>query len=171
MPQGEEAAPAATAPAGRTTRARPTVLLVLAACFFVARIATGIQEAYRPPRPGGLVRWLSPAALEAMPPAARRPILYAFSAPAGRCEPCAEMDGDLFSRPAAADFINATFIAVRVTDDDPSPAGTALRIRHQVATLPTLVVVHPDTREPRRLEGYPGRGQALGFLKLATGGR
>jgi thiol:disulfide interchange protein len=155
-------------PRGDSTRARPTGLLILAGLLLLARVATGIHEAYRPPRAGGLVHWLTPAEVEAMPAGPRKPILYDFSA--AWCIPCKQMDGELYSNPAAADFVNDTFVAVRVTDEDRSPAATVLRSRHRVAALPTMVVVHPDTKDPRRLEGYPGRRQALGFLKTAAAG-
>jgi thiol:disulfide interchange protein len=151
-----------------TTRARPTALLVIAGVLLVARIATGVYEASRPPRPGGLVHWVSAGEVEALTQGSRKPVFYDFSA--SWCVPCRQMDGELFSNAGTADFINDTFIAVRVTDDDQSPASVAIRRRHQVTALPTLVVVHPDSTEPKRLQGYPGRRQAIAFLRFAAAG-
>jgi thiol:disulfide interchange protein len=145
------------------------VLLALAAFFLVARIATGVHEAWSPSRPGGLVRWTSPAEVESLPAGSTKPILYDFSA--SWCVPCKQMDGELFSNAAAADFINNTFIPVRVTDEDQSPASVALRRRHHVDALPTVVVVHPGTTEPQRMQGYPGKRRAMEFLRLAAAGK
>jgi thiol:disulfide interchange protein len=152
-----------------TTRARPRLLLALAATFLVARVATGLYEAYRPPRPGGLVRWVTPAEVDGIAATTRKPILYDFSA--AWCEPCKEMERELFSDAATANFINDNYIAVRVADEDQSDAATALRRRHQVTALPTIVVKHPDSAEPRRQQGYPGKRQAAGFLRAAARGK
>lgn len=151
-----------------TTRARPTALLIVAGVLLIARIATGVHEAARPPRPGGLVHWVSAGEAEAMAQGSRKPVFYDFSA--SWCVPCKQMDGELFSNAGAAEFINDTFIAVRVTDDDQSPAAVAVRRRHQVTALPTIVVIPPDSKEPKRLQGYPGKRQVIAFLRLAASG-
>jgi hypothetical protein len=57
---------------------------------------------------------------------------------------------------------------VRVADDDQGPASAALGAKHEVEGLPTLIVVHDATGEPRRLEGYAGKRRTLAFLKRAA---
>jgi thiol:disulfide interchange protein len=167
MPPADSAvAPAARSPP-TSTRARPRVLMVVAALFLIARIATGVHDAYSPPRAGGLVHWLAPGDPEIAEQAGRKPVLYDFSA--SWCEPCHAMDRELFSDPESANYINSTFVAVHVTDEDQSEAATALRHRHQILSLPTLVVVPHDGKEPRRAQGYPGRRQTMVFLRATSG--
>jgi thiol:disulfide interchange protein len=148
-----------------STRARPTVLLSLAAVFLVARMAAGIYDARHPPRPGGLVNWRAIDGAVAAAAAEHKPILYDFSA--SWCEPCRMMERELFANAEAASFINSNFVAVRVTDDDRSPAAIELQSQHGVEGLPTLLIVHDPKGEPRRLEGYQGKRQTLAFLKRA----
>jgi thiol:disulfide interchange protein len=167
MPPADSAvAPAANSPQPTSTRARPRVLMVVAALFLVARIATGVHDAYSPPRAGGLVHWLAPGDPAIAEQAGRKPVLYDFSA--SWCEPCHAMDRELFSDPESANYINNTFVAVRVPDEDQSEAATALRHRHQILSLPTLVVVPHEGKEPRRVQGFPGRRQTMGFLRGAA---
>jgi thiol:disulfide interchange protein len=149
-----------------STRARPRTLMALAGALLVARIALGVHDAYSPPRSGGLVRWLTPGDPEIAQLAARKPVLYDFSA--SWCEPCHAMDRQLFSDPDSANYVNATFVPVRVTDEDKSEAANALRSRHNVLGLPTLVVVAKEGKEPHRFQGFPGRVQTMGFLRVAA---
>jgi len=148
-----------------STRARPTVLIVVAAILFAARLTAGVSEALHPPRPGGLVAWRALDGAAAAAAAEHKPILYDFSA--SWCEPCRKMERELFANPEDAGFINGSYIPVRVTDDDKSAAAAKLATQHEVEGLPTLLVVYP-TGEPRRLQGYPGRRSTLMFLKHAV---
>jgi thiol:disulfide interchange protein len=140
--------------------------MALAGLFLIARVATGVHDAYSPPRAGGLVHWLTPGDPAIAEQAGHKPVLYDFSA--SWCEPCHAMDRELFSDAESANYINSTFVAVRVADEDQSGAATTLRRRHQILALPTLVVVPHEGKEPRRSQGFPGRRQTMGFLRAAA---
>ena len=80
------------------------------------------------------------------------------------------MKREVFSDAGSADFINATFLPVRVADEDQSKAATALRQLHSVMALPTMNRRRlPESKEPRRMQGYPGKRQVMGFLRAAPG--
>ncbi len=94
---------------------------------------------------------------------------YDFSA--SWCGPCRQMEKELFADPEAASFISASYLPVRVPDEDHGVASVALRDEHTVDGLPTLIVVHGLKNDTRRLEGYPGKRRTLAFLKRALTAR
>jgi thiol:disulfide interchange protein len=151
---------------GPSTRSRPIFLGTLAAGLLVARLALGIYDARHPPPPGGLVRWTSLENAQIAAAIEKRPILYDFSA--SWCEPCRQMEREVFADAAAAGFINQTYLAIRVVDDDQSPGAVALRAHHGVGGLPTLVVVYAGDWPPARTEGYRGKGRTIAFLRQAA---
>jgi thiol:disulfide interchange protein DsbD len=144
---------------------RPTILIALAGVLLAARLAAGVNEALHPPKPGGLVTWRALDGAAAAAAAEGKPILYDFSA--SWCEPCRKMERELFANPEDAALINASYVPVRVTDEDKSPAAEKLATQHEIEGLPTLLVVYAKG-EPRRLGGYPGHRNTLQFLKRAT---
>jgi thiol:disulfide interchange protein len=152
----------------RSTRGRPTVLLAVAAGLLVARVAIGVYDAHHPAPVGGLVHWRAPETAEAAAATEGRPILYEFSAT--WCQPCQQMELEVFADAEAADFINQTYVAVHVADEDRGAVSTALRKEHRVDGLPTLLVVHPGDTRPVRVEGYRGKRLTLAFLRQAAAG-
>src|SRR5438309_10140705 len=96
----------------RSTRARPTVLLVVAAGLLLTRVALGLYEARHPSAAGGLVNWRRLEGAEISSARENKPILYDFSA--GWCEPCRQIDHEVFADAEAADFINRIYLPVRV---------------------------------------------------------
>src|SRR5436190_726844 len=112
-----------------STRARPTVLIGLAAVLFAGRLAAGINEGANPPHPGGLVSWRPIDGAVAAATAEHKPILYDFSA--SWCEPCRQMERGVFANPDDARFINDSYIPVRIIDDDTSAAAATLSKDHE----------------------------------------
>ncbi len=154
---------------GRSTRARPTVLLVLAAGLLLARVALGVYEARHPAGAGGLVNWRRAEGAEIASAIEKKPILYDFSA--GWCEPCRQMEHEVFADAEAAAFINKTYLPVRVPDEDQSATLVALRARYEVGSLPTLLIVHPGAPRPFRTDGYAGKRRTMSFLRGAASPR
>jgi thiol:disulfide interchange protein len=144
----------------------PRALIGVAGALLIARIALGVWRAAHPLPTGGLVHWTSPSdAAAAADGADARPILYDFSAT--WCEPCQQMEHQVFADPEAAAFINATYRPVRVSDDDASAAATGLRAQNRVSGLPTLVVQRRGGSRSH-LEGYAGKRRTLAFLTDAA---
>jgi thiol:disulfide interchange protein len=149
--------------AAGSTRRRPTVLLAIAGVDLLARIGVGIHEANRPPTPT-LVRWVDVDGAAARGAAEEKPMLYDFSA--SWCQPCKRMEREVFADAQAAQFINRTFIPVRITDDDERSGARVLRSSHDVQGIPLLVVVRGDKKQ--RQEGYRNKALTVRFLERAA---
>jgi thiol:disulfide interchange protein len=146
-------------------RSGTNVLRVLVGGFFLAWVVSAIYGAL-PVKKGGHVKWRPIDGAAAAAAAERKPILYDFSAT--WCQPCQEMERQLFANKAAAAFINGNYVPVRVDDEDKGPLPDDLRERYAVASLPTLLVIGPSsTGEPRRHEGFGSRDETLAFLRKA----
>ena len=78
------------------------------------------------------------------------------------------MDREVFSDPASANYINTTFVPVRVTDEDHSEAAAALRTHHEILGLPTLIVVPHQGKDPA---AHPGVSRTPPDDRVLTGGR
>jgi thiol:disulfide interchange protein len=146
--------------AGGSTRATPRTLLLVAAALLLVRVITGVWEGLHPPKHPDLVHWRPIDAAVAEAKAAKKPILYEFSA--AWCGPCRTMSEDMFEDRANAQFIDRNFVPVKVVDrmrEDGHNTDEVdlLEKRFAVKAFPTVVVVPPDGGEPTTIEGYPGQ--------------
>lgn len=163
--------PPADAPRG-ATRGLPAILLGIAAVLLAARITVMLVErGHEPAAVKGLVRWQSIAAGQAEARAARKPILYDFTAE--WCGPCKTLEREVFADQGAAGMIANNFVPIRVTDrqreDGRNPPDVgALQARYNVRAFPTLVVVRPDSSVAVRVEGYRGKGDVVRKLMEAS---
>ena len=161
--------PVDAAPSG-STRATPRALLILAAALLVLRVATGVREHAHPPAAVEKVAWRPIAEGEAIARAGGRPILYDFTAE--WCAPCRLLGHEVFADPHSAEWINRSFVPVRVLDrtreEGRNPAAVdTLQRRYHVQAFPTLVVVPPRGGEPETIEGYPGAREVMKRLSEA----
>ncbi len=151
-----------------STRARPTVLLGLAAVLLLARVGTGVWEHLHPPQLQELVTWSAPATPAPGPggEVQGKPVLYEFTAE--WCAPCKKMKREVFGDRDAAEFINRSFHPVRILDTDESAGAQAVRQQQRVTGFPTLLVMLP-AGAPRASEGYSNKQETLQFLRTALG--
>jgi thiol:disulfide interchange protein len=148
--------------AGTARQAGWTIVRLLVAGFFLAWLVAVIYGAL-PPRK--LVKWRAVEGAATAAAAAHKPIFYDFSA--SWCEPCKQMDREVFANAEVAGFINSNFVPVRVTDEDKAPAADGLRSEYRVQVLPTLLVVQRPGGDLRRIEGFHDKRLTLAFLKTA----
>ena len=119
-----------------STRARPTVLIGLAAVMFAGRLAAGINEGANPPHPGGLVSWRPIDGAVAAATAEHKPILYDFSA--SWCEPCREELSSLSHLLDRQGRVPISIVGVNV-------AEVPARVRRFLETAPVRFPVLLDT--------------------------
>jgi len=154
-----------------STRRAPVLLLWVAGVLLAARIGLGVYQGRHQPTSRDLVNWRPVVAAEAEARKARRPILYDFTAE--WCPPCRAMQREVFGDRSEADFIDKTFVPVRVLDRKREsgrnpPEVEALQKRFKIDSFPTLVVVSPRGGEPVVLSGYVGKVRTLSALNEAA---
>lgn len=182
MPGSIESAPSTAgvsappeSPAGSQSKV-PSILLLVLAAAALFRIVTAVTD--RRSGPGevgqaGLVRWTSLSTAQATARATGKPILYDFTAE--WCGPCRMLDGDGWSDPKVAAFVNEAYVPTRVMDrvreEGRNPAVVdELQRRYGVGAFPTLVVAAPDGRQIAIAQGYSGKQKLVEFLESSRSG-
>ncbi|HKK89700.1 MAG TPA: thioredoxin family protein [Saprospiraceae bacterium] len=79
------------------------------------------------------------------------------------CLPCQMMEEHTFSSPGIIEILNQEFVAVQY--DIQSFDGVALKSEYSIKSLPTLLVLHPDGTELKRLQGAMSATELLSELK------
>lgn len=153
-----------------STRARPTLLLIVALALLVARVVVGIYQEKHPPAMADLVHWRPIEGSEATAREQHRALLYDFTA--DWCVPCQVMQREVFADPVIAREIERGFLPVRVLDrtreeGSNTPAVDSLLRRFRVNSFPTLVVVPPGGGDPVVMVGYEGRAATIQRLRAA----
>jgi thioredoxin-related protein len=141
----------------------PYGLLCSAAVSLIITIAVGFYESKHPPQLPDLVHWSQLAVVDES--SAAEPILYDFSSK--HCDPCDQMQQEVFGDEDLVRQISRAFIPVRVEEDDQSPSATELRQRFSVTAYPTLVVSGHGLKEPMFLHGYEGKEATARFFRRA----
>ena len=93
-------------------------------------------------------------------PSAKTVFVYLYS---DTCDPCTRVKTELFSDASIADFINNSFIPVKL--DISTAEGKTFSRTYQLVYTPTFIFLGPDKKEIDRLSGLQGRGPFLSSLK------
>jgi thiol:disulfide interchange protein len=154
-----------------TTRAQPRWLQVAVPLLLVARVASAVYENHHPSLPNSLMAWVPLAQARVLSRERNIPILYDFTAE--WCEPCHELERQVFNDADAARLINASYIPVRLVDrmneeGENPPEVDALQREFKVTGFPTLAFALPDQKKPSTLSGYQGYSETLEFLLLPS---
>src|SRR5713226_1979726 len=152
----------------------PSVLLIAFVLAVIFRAVVGLTDREKKDAGTGLVAWQSLETAGAAARAARKPVLYDFTA--AWCPPCHRLDAEGWGDSKIAATINDSFLPVRVMDrareegKNPPPIEELQR-RYSVVAFPTLIVADGDGRQVARFEGYRGRAALVRFLDEARARR
>ena len=154
-----------------SSRALPRGLVGVVLLLLAARVAGALYESSHPSVPTSLVNWVPLEQAEALSRERRLPIFYEFGAE--WCEPCKDLNAEVFNDDETAREINATYIPVRVVDarqdeGSNSPEVAELVSRFRVEVLPTLLIVTPEGKVVKTRFGYGGITETRLFFGFAT---
>jgi thiol:disulfide interchange protein len=151
-------------------RAVPIVLILIAIVLVGARIASSVATPAEPKEAKSL-HWVSLEEADGLARMTGRPVLLFFTA--DWCQPCHQLEEQVFADERLARTIGTRFIAVKVIDrrqeeGHNAPAVTSLQSRYAVRGFPTVVFVDANGTERARMEGFRGREEFERVMETAT---
>ena len=152
----------------------PSALLIAVVLAVLFRAVIGFTDREKKDAGAGLVAWQSLEKAGTAARAARKPVLYDFTAE--WCPPCHRLDAEGWGDSTIAATVNGSFLPVRVMDrareEGKNPSAIdELQRRYSVVAFPTLIVADGDGRQIAKFEGYRGRAALVRFLDEARGKR